>query len=361
MPRKSDVGAARKSDASAARFVLADKDADAPAAASASATSSTSPTAAKTGKAAVEKSAPPANIVPGPAPPAAPAAPGAGGSAKEKEKEKDVGNEKDKEKEKEKPKEGGGGHPQQSVKDTMPVEDLSLPKSIITRLAKGVLPSNTQIQANAILAMTKSATVFINHLANASNEITLAQNKKTIMPQDVLKALDEIEFGFMKEQLEAEFEKFNQTQASKRSSYRKKVAAAKKGAGADASMLGDEGDTTLASTKSAANDEEPSAPRSKKQKTAAAAGAGATAAAAAASASKMDVDDDEDGDEEEDEDEVQEEDEEDGEDEDEEQGEDEEEEEEEVEEDEEEREDGEDGSEAPEEEDEALDDANDSE
>lgn len=360
MPRKSDVGAGRKSDASAARFVLADNDADGPAAASASAASSTSPTAAKTGKAAGEKSAPLANIAPGPAPPGAPAAQGAGGSAKEKEK--DVGSEKDKEKEKEKPKEGGGGHPQQSVKDTMPVEDLSLPKSIITRLAKGVLPSNTQIQANAILAMTKSATVFINHLANASNEITLAQNKKTIMPQDVLKALDEIEFGFMKEQLEAEFEKFNQTQASKRSSYRKKVAAAKKGTGADASMLGDEGDTTLASTRSAATDDEPSAPRSKKQKTAAAAGAGAAAAAAAAaSASKMDVDGDEDGDEEEeDEDEEQESDDEDGGDEDEEQGEDEEEEEEE--EDEEEREDGEDGSEAPEEEeDEALDDASDSE
>ena len=45
--------------------------------------------------------------------------------------------------------------------------DLQLPKSIITRLAKGVLPPNTQIQANAILAMSKSATVFINHLANA--------------------------------------------------------------------------------------------------------------------------------------------------------------------------------------------------
>ena len=46
-------------------------------------------------------------------------------------------------------------------------QDLMLPRSIITRLAKGVLPPNTQIQQNAILAMTKSATVFINHLANA--------------------------------------------------------------------------------------------------------------------------------------------------------------------------------------------------
>jgi histone H3/H4 len=46
------------------------------------------------------------------------------------------------------------------------LQDLTLPKSIITRLAKGVLPPNTQIQANAILALSKSATVFINYLAS---------------------------------------------------------------------------------------------------------------------------------------------------------------------------------------------------
>jgi histone H3/H4 len=54
-----------------------------------------------------------------------------------------------------------------SANDCPRKQDLALPKSIITRLAKGVLPPNTQIQANAILALTKSATVFISHLANA--------------------------------------------------------------------------------------------------------------------------------------------------------------------------------------------------
>lgn len=40
-----------------------------------------------------------------------------------------------------------------------------MPKSIVTRLAKGVLPPNTQIQGNAMLAMSKSATVFVNYVA----------------------------------------------------------------------------------------------------------------------------------------------------------------------------------------------------
>jgi DNA polymerase epsilon subunit 3 len=43
-------------------------------------------------------------------------------------------------------------------------QDVNLPRSIVQRLAKGVLPPNTQIGKDALLAMSKSATVFINYL-----------------------------------------------------------------------------------------------------------------------------------------------------------------------------------------------------
>jgi len=65
------------------------------------------------------------------------------------------------------------------VRDGINVEDLNLPKSIVTRLAKGVLPPNTQIQANAMLAVTKSATVFVNYLATHANENAQHQSRKT--------------------------------------------------------------------------------------------------------------------------------------------------------------------------------------
>ncbi|KAI1410863.1 histone-fold-containing protein [Hypoxylon sp. FL1857] len=154
-----------------------------------------------------------------------------------------------------------------SAKEAVTIEDLNLPKSIITRLAKGVLPPNTQIQANAVLAMCKSATVFINHLANAANEKTLNSNKKTIMPADVFEALEDIEFEFMRDRLEAEFKKFNDVQTTKRSTYRRKVAAAKraeKGATTDpnASMV-----SNASAATSATNAPDAAAPRaSKKQK-----------------------------------------------------------------------------------------------
>ncbi|KAJ4150792.1 hypothetical protein LMH87_011526 [Akanthomyces muscarius] len=154
--------------------------------------------------------------------------------------------------------------------DKTTIEDLTLPKSIITRLAKGVLPANTQIQANAIMAMSKSTTVFISYLAAHANEITLNANKKTIMPADVFKALEEIEFDFLKEPLEAEFAKFNAIQTDKRNTYRQKVKAAAKptagddtdmgGGGADSSLIAD---TTIASAPGDGGDND-DAPPSKK-------------------------------------------------------------------------------------------------
>ncbi|KAI0485308.1 histone-fold-containing protein [Xylariaceae sp. FL0804] len=149
-------------------------------------------------------------------------------------------------------------------KDSVTIEDLNLPKSIITRLAKGVLPPNTQIQANAILAMSKSATVFINYLANAANTHTQNSNKKTIMPNDVFDALDDIEFPFFRQQLEAEFKKFNETQTTKRNTYRRRVAAQKK---AEKAGAGGDPNASMLSTTSAATDTgSGAAPRSKKQK-----------------------------------------------------------------------------------------------
>lgn len=39
----------------------------------------------------------------------------------------------------------------------------------------------------------------------SANDFTTGANRKTITPQDVFNAIDEIEYGFMREKLEAEF------------------------------------------------------------------------------------------------------------------------------------------------------------
>ncbi|KKF93292.1 hypothetical protein CFIMG_005195RA [Ceratocystis fimbriata CBS 114723] len=156
--------------------------------------------------------------------------------------------------------------------DAIVIEDLTLPKSIMTRLAKADLPTGTQIQANAMMAITRSTTVFINHLASAANENTKNSGKKTILPADVFKALDDTEFSFMREQLELEFAKYTEIQAVKRT--KKKPASSKKDI-SDAAANADSAPAAVAES-----DEEDDGPRLKRAKV---------------DESTMDVDEDEDG------------------------------------------------------------------
>ncbi|RKF56343.1 H2A domain containing protein [Golovinomyces cichoracearum] len=86
------------------------------------------------------------------------------------------------------------------------IEDLNLPKSIVTRLAKGVLPANTQIQSNAMIGLTKSATLFVNYIASQANERAAIANRKTVSINDVFSALDDSEFSMWRSRLEAELQ-----------------------------------------------------------------------------------------------------------------------------------------------------------
>lgn len=46
------------------------------------------------------------------------------------------------------------------------MQDYLLPRSLTLRLAKAVLPPNTAIQKDAVLAIQKAATVFVSYLAS---------------------------------------------------------------------------------------------------------------------------------------------------------------------------------------------------
>lgn len=46
------------------------------------------------------------------------------------------------------------------------IQDHLLPRSLTIRLAKSVLPPNTTIQKDAVLAIQKAATVFVSYLSS---------------------------------------------------------------------------------------------------------------------------------------------------------------------------------------------------
>ncbi|MCJ1401126.1 hypothetical protein MMC11_004338 [Xylographa trunciseda] len=124
-------------------------------------------------------------------------------------------------------------------KDGINIEDLSMPRTMVQRLAKGVLPPNTQLQKDSITAFSKGATVFVNFLTHSAHAHTLKSQRKTIAPADVLLGLRDTEFDFMIPRLEAELNKYNEVQTAKRNEYRKKVREGTMGVGRRKSGVGD--------------------------------------------------------------------------------------------------------------------------
>ncbi|KAL4865237.1 histone-fold-containing protein [Aspergillus spectabilis] len=93
------------------------------------------------------------------------------------------------------------------------IEDYLLPRSQTIRLAKSVLPPNTSIQKDAVLAIQKAATVFVSYLSSHANESTL---KRTVTPADVFAALSELELEGFRPRLEKELAVFEAGKAAKR-------------------------------------------------------------------------------------------------------------------------------------------------
>ncbi|EXJ68384.1 uncharacterized protein A1O5_08176 [Cladophialophora psammophila CBS 110553] len=148
-------------------------------------------------------------------------------------------------------RQSGGRHD-----DGVGIDDLLLPRSLISRLSRGVLPANTSLQKDAILALTRSATVFISYLAHHANEQSQLRHKKTLAVQDVMAALREIEFGNVMDlggvgkdgrtggRLEREVEAYEEIIGRKRRGYKQKLKARESGGaeGDDGEMDEDKGE-----------------------------------------------------------------------------------------------------------------------
>lgn len=82
------------------------------------------------------------------------------------------------------------------------LEDLNLPVTAITRIAKEVLPANIIVSKEAKTALARAASVFILYVSNQATTIATNRNKKTISAQDVLEALSQVDFDCLIEPLQ---------------------------------------------------------------------------------------------------------------------------------------------------------------
>ncbi|KXN68540.1 histone-fold-containing protein [Conidiobolus coronatus NRRL 28638] len=81
---------------------------------------------------------------------------------------------------------------QQDIQITL--DDLTLPQNTVVKIVKEKFPKNIKIQHEAKAAITRSSTVFINHLAAVAQEFTMKNNRKYITVTDVINALEVLEF-----------------------------------------------------------------------------------------------------------------------------------------------------------------------
>jgi histone H3/H4 len=82
-----------------------------------------------------------------------------------------------------------------------PQLDTDLPKAVIKRIVKTKLDAlgegNIQLHKDATLALAESAKVLINFLTVTSNDICKEKKRQTISADDVLQALEDLDFSDM--------------------------------------------------------------------------------------------------------------------------------------------------------------------
>ncbi|KAJ2630753.1 hypothetical protein H4R22_002456, partial [Coemansia sp. RSA 1290] len=117
------------------------------------------------------------------------------------------------------------------------IDDLDFPKAVLMRMIKAALPENIAVQKEARNSVTKAATVFVSYLAAAANDCARDGGHKTIMTNDVFKALEAIGLADFVPQLNIELEAHSQLVKEK-----KELAAKNKAAGKDIETADEDGE-----------------------------------------------------------------------------------------------------------------------
>lgn len=101
-------------------------------------------------------------------------------------------------------------------------EPEELPRTIVRRVVKDKLSEvssdggDVTLHKEALLAFSESARIFIHYLSATAHDICTESKRQIINAEDVLKALEEIEFSEFVEPLRASLEEFRKKNAEKR-------------------------------------------------------------------------------------------------------------------------------------------------
>ncbi|XP_008787932.1 protein Dr1 homolog [Phoenix dactylifera] len=84
-------------------------------------------------------------------------------------------------------------------------EDVSLPKATMFKIIKEMLPPDVRVARDAQDLLVECCVEFINLVSSESNEVCSREEKRTIAPEHVLKALEVLGFGEYVEEVYAAY------------------------------------------------------------------------------------------------------------------------------------------------------------
>ncbi|KAG0499101.1 hypothetical protein HPP92_003792 [Vanilla planifolia] len=85
-------------------------------------------------------------------------------------------------------------------------EDVSLPKATMFKIIKEMLPPDVRVARDTQDLLVECCVEFINLVSSESNEVCNREEKKTIAPEHVLRALEVLGFGEYIEEVYAAYE-----------------------------------------------------------------------------------------------------------------------------------------------------------
>lgn len=98
------------------------------------------------------------------------------------------------------------------------LDDLLLPKKTVQELAASTLPEKTSIPSEGLLALRRSTAVFISYISAEANRLAQQNGRKTIQPNDVLKAIENCELAQFLPSVKNQLEDYESYMASKKQS-----------------------------------------------------------------------------------------------------------------------------------------------
>ncbi|KAI3878214.1 hypothetical protein C5167_032937 [Papaver somniferum] len=85
-------------------------------------------------------------------------------------------------------------------------EDVTLPKATMFKIIKEMLPQDVRVARDAQDLLVECCVEFINLISSESNEVCNREEKRTIAPEHVLKALEVLGFGEYIEEVYSAYE-----------------------------------------------------------------------------------------------------------------------------------------------------------